>query len=440
MRSLLLAAVLGGLLAPAASAGTLTYTAAPHCTPGEREDGLCRPAELAYRGEPGERNELTIAAAGGALVVREAVLAVRAPAGCAQRSEQEVACPFGDGTVTVQAGDGDDVVDVSGTAGDGITLAGGPGDDRLAGAVRASGDDGDDELVGAARLVSRLAGGPGLDRLTSGPAGAALDGGPDDDVLTGAGGDDALLGGAGTDVLDGAGGRDRVSYEDHAASVTVTLPDGTGGEEGENDRLNAIESAVGSFSGHDRLTGDDGPNELVGLGGDDLIDGRGGVDTIEGGSGVDRLRGGAGDDVLDGATARTYPDSKPRDERELDTLACGVGRDRVVVRDDEVARDCEGVDVGASVTVVAPYPRRTGRRLTFRVACPSELRRRRRCTGLMTVLDARTGRTLATGRFAVGARGGLIVARLSRAVPARIRVGLALDGSRTARWAVRLRR
>lgn len=191
------------------------------------------------------------------------------------------------------AGDGDDVVtvtgggenDISGGAGN-DTLTGGAGEDRLFGG---DGDDelaalaGDDQLLGGAGSDS-LAGGDGDDQLfasesgTTGGLGDAaganvLDGGGGKDYLVGAAGRDTLLGGAQADILLGNAGSDLLSAG------------------GGNDKL-------GGGGGPDRLYGGPGKDQLDGGNHDDRLFGQGGNDKLYGGKGLDTLTGEAADDLF----------------------------------------------------------------------------------------------------------------------------------------------
>jgi hypothetical protein len=85
-------------------------------------------------------------------------------------------------------------------------------------------------------------------------------------------------------------------------------------------------------SGPDRLIGTSRADELYGLGGNDRLAGRGATDLIDGGAGRDRLFGGPGTDRI------------AANDRSVDTVACGGGRDVVDAdRSDAVAADCEAV-------------------------------------------------------------------------------------------------
>jgi hypothetical protein len=94
------------------------------------------------------------------------------------------------GGFEVNAGDGNDMVNVSPKVLVPVTLRGGPGDDLLLGG------SGADKLVGGA----------GNDRLIGRAGNDSLFGGPGDDYLSGSGGDDLLQGGSGDNVLHGGPG------------------------------------------------------------------------------------------------------------------------------------------------------------------------------------------------------------------------------------------
>jgi hypothetical protein len=84
--------------------------------------------------------------------------------------------------------------------------------------------------------------------------------------------------------------------------------------------------------GPDRLNGTSRADELYGLGGNDRLAGRGANDLIDGGPGRDRLAGGPGSDRL------------AANDRRVDTVLCGSGRDAVNAdRTDLVGPDCETV-------------------------------------------------------------------------------------------------
>jgi Ca2+-binding RTX toxin-like protein len=95
----------------------------------------------------------------------------------------------------VNAGGGDDVVNVARSVAIPVTLRGGPGDDRLIGGAgddKLIGGTGDDVLVGRAGNDS-LFGGPGNDRLVGGSGNDSLHGEAGEDVLIGGPGENELV-------------------------------------------------------------------------------------------------------------------------------------------------------------------------------------------------------------------------------------------------------
>jgi Ca2+-binding RTX toxin-like protein len=94
----------------------------------------------------------------------------------------------------VNAGAGNDSVNVTAAVPVPVTLRGGPGDDRLLGGAGA------DKLVG----------GSGDDDLNARAGNDALYGGSGDDRLGGGAGDDLLQGGSGDDILIGAAGKNQL--------------------------------------------------------------------------------------------------------------------------------------------------------------------------------------------------------------------------------------
>ncbi|MGE5829083.1 MAG: M91 family zinc metallopeptidase [Micromonosporaceae bacterium] len=157
--------------------------------------------------------------------------------------------------VVIRAGGGNDTITVAAGTRVGVTVLGGPGEDRI------RGGDGADRLLG-------LWGG---DVIEAGAGADWVSGGPDRDYLNGQDGDDGLDGGAGADTLYGLAGADRL----------------WGGEE--------RDYADGGL-GDDLLAGGLGHDALVGGRGDDRLYGGEGDDRLYGADGVDRITGGLGDD------------------------------------------------------------------------------------------------------------------------------------------------
>jgi Ca2+-binding RTX toxin-like protein len=129
-----------------------------------------------------------------------------------------------------------------------------------------------------------------------GAANAIVHGGAGNDTLR-AQAESELDGGEGADVLQGD--RAFASYTSRTAPVTVTL-DGVAndGELGEHD--NAATGSVIGGDGGDALTGNGAANILSGRGGDDFLAGEGGDDTIHADAGTDLVEAGAGNDRVEG--------------------------------------------------------------------------------------------------------------------------------------------
>ncbi len=132
-----------------------------------------------------------------------------------------------------------------------------------------------------------------------------LTGGAGNDILIGGAGDDFFKGKAGDDYIDGGAGKNRATFSDDTAGVTVTLyGQGHAQNTGDgNDTLKNIQDISGG-SGNDTITGDANANWLWGEGGNDTIVGNGGNDVIQIGSlgtgivGTDNVDGGGGFDTL----------------------------------------------------------------------------------------------------------------------------------------------
>jgi Ca2+-binding RTX toxin-like protein len=244
---------------------------------GPNASAAARPAAV----EPLEDRRLFAVTAGidaaGRLVVRgtsqaDAITLTTLPAANAQPARIRVVAAGLDAkfaasavkAVTVNAGDGSDVVNAAGV-------------DR----------------------PTVLNGGAGNDTLTSGPAADALNGGD---------GDDTLDAGLGSDFLSGGdGSEDRATYAARTAAVTASLDnvanDGVAGEK--DDVRSDVEQLVGG-GGSDTLTGDAAINLLIGNGGNDTLYGKDGEDALFGNAGNDQLYGQGGIDTLDGGIGTDY--------------------------------------------------------------------------------------------------------------------------------------
>ena len=249
-------------------------------------------------GQPGEANDMTVAAGHDGVLFTDAAGIVPGDEFCRALSPTEVTCA-GEGGGVLRGGDGDDRLRDAGAAG-GFGARGGPGNDEIvAGAVPAE-IFGDDKTVrdddGNDRIVGSSAAAPGI-----------VNGRDFDDFLNGGGGDDVVEGGAGVDFLSGQTGDDTVDGGDG----DDTLEGSTLLDEQERD-----------------VPGDAGDDVLRGGAGDDVIRAEAGRDIADGGDGNDWLRG-LDDDVA-------------RDDNAVDKLVCGSGTDRVSPGvNDRVAVGCE---------------------------------------------------------------------------------------------------
>jgi Ca2+-binding RTX toxin-like protein len=388
---------------------------------------------LVVNGGAGERNSLKITFDGSAYLVREQTFAtgvaptpLTAGTGCFKPDPavQEVRCSRGANAaalVTVNAGDGDDRVDLScndsppvpdgfvdGGAGN-DSLQGGPGRDAL------DGKAGDDNAFGCSDQDA-VKGGDGSDNLSGGSGSDTLEGGSGGDTLqNGSDGADVISGGDGVDTLK------HQSVTDASASHTFSLDgvanDVDGAFSGENvkadvenisilDGLTRPDVLIGNSS-RNRLEGGGGndtisggtpagasafsaqvpitiaipplmltDDTLLGGPGDDTLNGQGGPDRIEGGIGADSINGGSGDDdvrardaIEDTINCSSGTDFADLDLRDPDPLGC-ENTDRGAVK--------EGYNVGMPIRAFTRSPRRVG----VRLACRRSVRRG--CRGTLT--------------------------------------------------------
>jgi Ca2+-binding RTX toxin-like protein len=118
--------------------------------------------------------------------------------------------------ITVQGGDGDDLLDASvflHPAGLGVVLDGGSGNDTLLDGLANDtllGGAGNDSMVATVGNDS-LAGGDGDDTMFGGVGSDTMDGGAGNDVIFGEADSDSLLGGAGNDTIFGGAGNDTIN-------------------------------------------------------------------------------------------------------------------------------------------------------------------------------------------------------------------------------------
>ena len=374
-----------------------------------------------YTARPGELNRLNVSfdATGATINDRAGVDPGRGCARIQVEERMEVRCDLVGADAAhllVSLGNGADVARVLGSipfyeadAGGAVTIAGGPGDDRLDSGTahgRLSGGRGDDLLRSHDGLI--FTGGPGNDRMLGGPgydtfrAGHGLDG---------------------RDTMLGGGGRDTASYEARRGGVRADLQgDRDDGAPGELDRIGSDVEDLTGGDGPDRLVGNGRRNRLVAGGGRDVLAGLGGDDELSGeqphgrpagdgdrmfgGSGDDSLTGGAGNDVLvgglgwDGVQAGPGADSVILRDGRPDRVECGGGHDRLSLdRWDWFTaryRACESVRRSAPPVTVAIFARRW---LSYHrerpvaiaeIGCPGDAPAR--CTGTAEIIsEGRSG-------------------------------------------------
>jgi Ca2+-binding RTX toxin-like protein len=249
-----------------------------------------------YRAAAGEINTVRVVEEHGRVfVITDSSASVTSEANeCVALSANSIRCEVDAGGpfdffafLSVFLEDGADGADVKSDYG---TVYGGPGPDRLTGAL--TGD--------AVDLI--LYGGSGDDRLVGRSRGEELRGGEGADSLDGGAGDDELVGGAGADVIVGGPGEDEVSFQDKQVAVKITL-DGRAndGAVGEHDTVKADVEDVWGSNGPTTFIGDADANRFQGAGKSDVVLAGAGDDTILGSAGRDILSGGTGDDFIDGA-------------------------------------------------------------------------------------------------------------------------------------------
>jgi hypothetical protein len=181
-------------------------------------------------------------------------------------------------SIQVDAGPGNDNINLSGALSAPGTVFGGAGSDAITGGA------GNDVLWGS----------DGNDTMTGGPGNDQLFGEGGDDKLgtwqnadgswTDDTGNDYFDGGAGNDFIDGGAGNDTV----HGGAGSDSVGGGVG------------DDAVYGDDGDDNVWGWDGNDTLNGGDGNDRLSGDGGNDTLIGGAGTDSMTGGAGTDTTDG--------------------------------------------------------------------------------------------------------------------------------------------
>jgi Ca2+-binding RTX toxin-like protein len=200
--------------------------------------------------------------------------------------------------ITVDAGNGDDIIQASSGFNDNIDA--GHGDDTvnplvsttLTGMLTIDGGDGQDTINGgfAADVINA---GDGADVINGGDGDDTIDAGDGEDDVRGGAGNDEIDAGTGMDTVRGDGGNDVITGGDGEDSI-----DGNDGD----DTLTggALNDTINGGFGDDSISGEGGRDLIDGGFNADFIDGNSGFDTLIGGGGNDLIIGGLGDDSING--------------------------------------------------------------------------------------------------------------------------------------------
>lgn len=284
-----------------------------------------------------------------------------------------------EGNITVNGGEGNDVINAFGMSNHGIVAYGDNGYDTIwgsddhdvlygnVGADIIHGEAGNDTIVGGSLILNAgqvvpdsgdqlygdggqdalygdnidlygvatpvgggndtMRGGLGNDTINGGIGNDSLYGDAGDDHLIGMWGNDLLSGGTDDDVLTGADGDDTLQGDAGNDSLHGNVGNDTlYGDEG-NDTLqgDAGNDKLYGQDDNDTLYGDEGNDELSGGAGNDLLLGYEGNDSLSGGNGDDFLFGGLGNDTLFGNVGNDYLSG----ETGNDTLYGNEGADTV---------------------------------------------------------------------------------------------------------------
>lgn len=216
-----------------------------------------------------------------------------------------------DGRIVLDAGGGNDQIDVNQRSGGGIR-------------VSVNGTHHDFTAEQADRLT--IIAGRGDDQVDVDmrvTADLRIEGGDGDDTLRGGGGDDVIAGGRGDDYIEGGDGDDSLN-------------------------AGAGRDVVYGLDGDDRIGGGDGRDYLDGGRGHDRVAGGDGIDQVIGGRGDDDLRGGAGDDVLVSGHGRDAFGGDAGADRIFREGSEWTARDSA---DTQTEVDMAGGDPGTSVSV-----------------------------------------------------------------------------------------
>ncbi|MGZ0163791.1 MAG: hypothetical protein ACKVII_07730 [Planctomycetales bacterium] len=222
---------------------------------------------------------------------------------------------------TINGGDGQDTIDVSGVTDGfiGFTIDGGNDADAISLPLAPV------AATGTSINANSAFGGSGDDTITGGLGDELIDGGEGSDSIVGNEGADTLLGQGGDDTIEGGAGAD--SIDGHAGNDVLN-------GNGDEDTLNggAGEDRLVGGGSSDTLYGGAGNDVAIGNSGNDLLVGHSGSDTLDAGDGNDRLVGGLDSDLLVGGADDDLIDGGV----EQDTLATGGGVDSILDTEDDV--------------------------------------------------------------------------------------------------------
>ncbi len=215
--------------------------------------------------------------------------------------------------VSVNAGDADKLINISGIIGgdgnDSFTgsnadnmIAGGEGNDQIFSSLgndTLDGGNGTDTLIysGITDNVSADLFSVNADGFSTLTAGAKTDllknienitTGSGNDSLVGNNADNHFIAGEGSDTIRGGAGADRVTLN-HTSNLTIDMiNDSVSGHNADIDIIEDIEHIV-TGSGNDTITTDTGNNSIEAGAGNDIVIGSAGNDTLIGGSGINTI-------------------------------------------------------------------------------------------------------------------------------------------------------
>ncbi|MDQ6874410.1 MAG: M91 family zinc metallopeptidase [Actinomycetota bacterium] len=225
--------------------------------------------------------------------------------------------PEDNGSITVVAGSGDDIVTTGGGA---DTVLGGSGNDTVdtgGGDDWVAGGSGFDYLYGADGNDTMF-GGAGTDTVIGGAGDDFLHGGSDNDFVNGAGGNDVVAGGSGDDAVAGGSGDDTVfggAGNDalYSGQGSDTLDVGSGANQAYADGANTAMPVIG----HDTVLGPNAAAQTVNI----------------------AINGDSGNFIRIEPAAGGQPDFQARAQEELDFLRSSPHGQQMLAALDILHRD-----------------------------------------------------------------------------------------------------